>query len=179
MAAWLAGWQATQFWQVDRGRHRSGSYLMDPADRSSSTGLPLWGHGRGWKWDAAQPHNDMSSSGSVMARYEYENANYMLGQHETSASIIVFSGQYRYSKIQLQVDISHTSIFSHLLHPPFSALYSVCVGVFHFSTFLSLYAAGVCGCHPDGMCWFALICPRGAYWADAEFPSKRGFQCVG
>lgn len=65
---------------------------MDPADRSSSTGLPLRGHGRGWKWDTAQPHNDMSSSGSVMARYEYENANYMLGQHEASASIIVFSG---------------------------------------------------------------------------------------
>lgn len=63
--AWLAGWQATQFWQVDRGRHSSASYLMDPADRSSSTGLPLWGHWRGWKWDAAEPHNDMSSSGSL------------------------------------------------------------------------------------------------------------------
>lgn len=39
----------------------------------SSTGLPLWGHGRGWKWDAAEPHNGMFSSGSVIASYEYDS----------------------------------------------------------------------------------------------------------
>lgn len=47
----LTGWMtATQLWQVDRARHSHGCYLMDPADRSSCTGLLLWGDGRGRNW---------------------------------------------------------------------------------------------------------------------------------
>lgn len=87
----LTGWMTSHTVLTGRQRQTQRWQLSDGPSRQIQFHWPA--AVRPWKGlEMGQPHNDMSSSGSVMACYEYEKVNYMLGQDEPSASIIVFSG---------------------------------------------------------------------------------------